>query len=39
MVHDSTTRASDADRDRIAAALSEHLAASRLTIQEFDERR
>lgn len=38
MVHDSTTRASDADRDRIAAALSEHLAVGRLTIQEFDER-
>jgi len=31
-------RASDADRDRIAAALREHLAAGRLTTGEFDER-
>ena len=35
---DSRTRASDADRDRTAAALSEHLAACRLTQAEFDER-
>jgi Domain of unknown function (DUF1707) len=32
------TRASDADRDRTAAALREHLAAGRLTIEEFDQR-
>jgi len=32
------TRASDADRDRAAYALREHLAAGRLTIEEFDER-
>jgi hypothetical protein len=32
------TRASDADRDQTAAALREHLAAGRLTIEEFDER-
>jgi hypothetical protein len=38
MARDSATRASDADRDRIVAALSEHLVAGRLTIQEFDER-
>ncbi len=34
----ATTRASDADRDRAADALREHLAAGRLTIGEFDER-
>lgn len=34
----ATTRASDADRDRAASALREHLAAGRLTIEEFDER-
>ena len=33
-----TTRASDADRDRIAAALGEHHAAGRLTLEEFKER-
>ncbi len=38
MASDATTRASDADRDRAAAALGEHLAAGRLTIEEFDER-
>jgi len=38
MASDAKTRASDADRDRTAAALREHLAAGRLTIQEFDER-
>ena len=38
MASDSRTRASDADRDRTAAALSEHLAAGRLTQEEFDER-
>lgn len=38
MAGDAKTRASDADRDRIAAALREHLAADRLTIEEFDER-
>jgi len=32
------TRASDADRDRAADALREHLAAGRLTIEEFHER-
>ncbi|HYB47458.1 MAG TPA: DUF1707 domain-containing protein, partial [Streptosporangiaceae bacterium] len=32
------TRASDADRDRAADALREHLAAGRLTIEEFDDR-
>jgi len=31
-------RASDADRDRTAAALREHLSAGRLTTEEFDER-
>ena len=34
----ATIRASDADRDRAADALREHLAAGRLTIEEFDER-
>ena len=38
MASDAKTRASDADRDRTAAALREHLAAGRLTIQEFDQR-
>jgi Domain of unknown function (DUF1707) len=32
------TRASDADRERIAAALGEHHAAGRLTLEEFQER-
>ena len=32
------TRASDADRDRIAAALGDHHAAGRLTLEEFHER-
>ena len=38
MPDDARIRASDADRDRAAAALREHLAAGRLTIEEFDER-
>ncbi len=38
MASDAKTRASDADRDQTAAALREHLAAGRLTIEEFDER-
>lgn len=32
------TRASDADRDRIAAALGDHHVAGRLTLEEFQER-
>ena len=38
MDSDPTIRASDGDRDRTAAALREHLAAGRLTIEEFDQR-
>jgi hypothetical protein len=38
MARDPKIRASDADRDRTAAALREHLAAGRLTTEEFDER-
>jgi hypothetical protein len=38
MARDARIRASDADRDRTAAALREHLAARRLTTEEFDER-
>ena len=38
MASDARTRASDADRDRTAAALREHLAVGRLTAEEFDER-
>jgi DUF1707 SHOCT-like domain len=38
MASDSRIRASDADRDQTAAALREHLAAGRLTTEEFDER-
>jgi uncharacterized protein DUF1707 len=38
MASDSRIRASDADRDRTAAALREHLAAGRLTTEEFEER-
>jgi len=38
MASDPKIRASDADRDRTAAALREHLAAGRLTTEEFDER-
>jgi len=38
MASDPNIRASDADRDRTAAALREHLAAGRLTTEEFDER-
>jgi len=38
MANDPKIRASDADRDRTAAALREHLAAGRLTTEEFDER-
>ena len=37
MASDVKTRASDADRDR-TAALREHLAVGRLTIEESDER-
>jgi DUF1707 SHOCT-like domain len=35
---DANIRASDADRDRAAAALREHLAAGRLTVEEFGDR-
>ena len=38
MASNTRTRASDADRDRTVAALREHLAAGRLTLEEFDER-
>jgi Domain of unknown function (DUF1707) len=38
MATEARMRASDADRDRAAAALREHLAAGRLTVEEFDER-
>lgn len=38
MATEGRIRASDADRDRIAAALREHLAAGRLTTAEFEER-
>jgi Domain of unknown function (DUF1707) len=38
MPNNAKTRASDADRDRTAAALREHLASGRLTIEEFDQR-
>ncbi len=38
MASDRRTRASDADRDRVAAALREHYAAGRLTVEEFRER-
>lgn len=38
MVSDPRIRASDAERDRTAAALREHLAVGRLTVDEFDER-
>jgi Domain of unknown function (DUF1707) len=38
MARDPEIRASDADRDQTAAALREHLAAGRLTTEEFDER-
>ncbi len=38
MADDARIRASDADRDRAAAALREHLAAGRLTFEEFQER-
>jgi len=38
MGSEAKIRASDADRDRAAAALREHLAAGRLTVEEFDER-
>jgi hypothetical protein len=33
-----TVRASDADRERVVAALQEHTAAGRLTLDEFTER-
>jgi len=38
MSSDMSIRASDADRDQASAALREHLAAGRLTTEEFDER-
>ena len=38
MPSDPKIRASDADRDRTAALLREHLAAGRLTAEEFSER-
>jgi Domain of unknown function (DUF1707) len=38
MTSNPKTRASDADRDRTVAALREHLAAGRLTLEEFEER-
>jgi len=38
MANDLSTRASDADRDRVADSLREHLAAGRLTPEEFNER-
>jgi hypothetical protein len=38
MAGDPRVRASDADRDWTAAALREHLAAGRLTTEEFEER-
>jgi hypothetical protein len=38
MPSDPKLRASDADRERTVALLSEHLAAGRLTAEEFQER-
>lgn len=38
MEGDAKIRASDADRDQVVAALRDHLAAGRLTTEEFDER-
>ncbi len=38
MASDPRIRASDADRDRVAATLREHHAAGRLTMEEFQER-
>jgi hypothetical protein len=38
MAYDPNIRASDADRDRAASLLREHLAAGRLTPEEFSER-
>ena len=38
MASDAKIRASDADRDRTAALLREHLAAGRLSSEEFNER-
>lgn len=38
MEGDAKIRASDADRERVAAALREHLAVGRLTIEEFEDR-
>lgn len=38
MASDAKMRASDADRDQVAAALREHHAAGRLTTEEFEER-
>jgi uncharacterized membrane protein YccC len=38
MEGDMNIRASDADRDQVAAALREHFAAGRLTVEEFNDR-
>lgn len=38
MAYDPNLRASDADRDRVATQLREHMAAGRLTPEEFNER-
>ena len=38
MAYDPNIRASDVDRDRTASLLREHLAAGRLTPEEFSER-
>jgi len=38
MASNRGTRASDGDRDRVAAALGAHYAAGRLTLEEFQER-
>jgi Domain of unknown function (DUF1707) len=38
MAYDPSIRASDADRDRTASLLREHLAAGRLTPEEFNDR-
>jgi hypothetical protein len=38
MAGNAKIRASDADRDRVAVALREHLAAGRLTVEEFGDR-
>lgn len=38
MARNPSMRASDAERDRVAAALQEHCAQGRLTVEEFHER-